>query len=194
MLDYFEIYTVPVANPDGRIKAEDGDWWRKNTDDDDGCSIYNPDYGYGTDLNRNNGFHWGGASTDPCSITYQGPAANSEPENQAIQAQVLALFPDQRGSGDTDPAPADTTGLFITLHSYSELVLWPWGWTSTDAPNHVQLQTLGRKMAYFNDYEPQQANDLYGTTGTHDDGVWHPGYRWIHVRNGHHLLPGLHFL
>ena len=105
----------------------------------------------------------------PCSETYQGPDADTEPENQAIQAQVLALFPDQRGPLDTDPADLDTTGLFITLHSYSELVLWPWGWTSTDSPNHTQLQTLGRKMAYFNDYEPQQANDLYGTTGTHDD-------------------------
>ena len=57
----------------------------------------------------------------------------------------------------------------ITLHSYSELVLWPWGWTGTDAPNHAQLQTLGRKLAYFNSYNPQQSNDLYPTNGTTDD-------------------------
>ena len=57
----------------------------------------------------------------------------------------------------------------ITLHSYSELVLWPWGWTGTDAPNHAQLQTLGRKFAYFNSYTPQQSNNLYPTNGTTDD-------------------------
>ena len=166
MLDYYELYFVPSANPDGRKFAETGEWWRKNTDNDDGCTSY-PDYG--TDLNRNNDFHWGGAGTNPCDDLYQGPSANSEPENQAIEAQVLSLFPDQRGPLDTDPAPADTTGLFITLHSYSDLVLWPWGWTYTDGPNHAQLRTLGRKFAYFNNYTPQQSSDLYTTTGTHDD-------------------------
>ena len=86
-----------------------------------------------------------------------------------LQSFVLSLFTDQRGPDDIDAAPADTTGLLITLHSYSELVLWPWGWTDGDAPNHTQLQTLGRRMAYFTDYTPQQANELYLTTGTTDD-------------------------
>lgn len=166
LLDYFQVYIVAMTNPDGRKFAEAGEWWRKNTDNDDGCTIY-PNYG--TDLNRNHSFHWGGAGTNPCGETYQGPSAASEPETQAIQTLVLSLFPDQRGPGDTDPAPLDTTGLFITLHSYSELVLWPWGWTPTDAPNHVQLRTLGRKLAYYNNYFPQQSNDLYATTGTSDD-------------------------
>ena len=168
MLDYFEIYMVPSANPDGRKFAETGEWWRKNTDNDDGCTAY-PDYG--TDLNRNMGFKFdmGGSSDLPCAETYHGPSADSEPENIAIKTQVLNLFPDQRGPGDADPAPAYATGLFITLHSYSELVLWPWGWTGADAPNHTQLQTLGRKMAYFNGYTPQQSNELYPTSGTHDE-------------------------
>ena len=166
LLDYYEIHIVPMTNPDGRKNAETGDWWRKNTDSDDGCG----DPGsWGTDLNRNHPFHWGGAGTSPCGDTYQGPSAGSEPEVQAVQNYVLTILPDQRGGGDTDPAPVDTTGVFITLHSYSQLVLWPWGWTGTDAPNHVQLQTFGRRMAYFNNYTPQQSNELYGTTGTSDD-------------------------
>jgi PKD repeat protein len=166
LLDYYTVYVVTMTNPDGRKKAEAGNLWRKNTDSDDGCT---DQYSWGVDLNRNHGFHWGGADTYPCGETYQGPSAISEPETQAIQNYVINLFPDQRGPGDTDPAPVDTTGTFVTLHSYSQLVLWPWGWTGTDAPNHVQLQTLGRKMAYFNGYTPQQSNDLYGTTGTSDD-------------------------
>ncbi len=171
MLDYFEIYILPMSNPDGRIFTEDDEeplLWRKNTDNDDGCTTLPS---YGTDLNRNNGFHWneGGSSDDPCNELYHGPEPDSEPETQAIQAQVLALFPDQRGEDDQDAAPDDTTGLFISIHSYSELVLWPWGFTETDAPNHKQLQTLGRKMAYFNKYAPSQAVELYPTTGTNDD-------------------------
>jgi hypothetical protein len=166
LLDYYHVYIVPMTNPDGRIFAEGGDLWRKNTDSDDGCSDSNK---WGTDLNRNHSFHWGGDSNSPCAETYQGPSAGSEPETSVIQTFAYSLFPDQRGLGDTDPAPVDTAGVFITLHSYSQLVLWPWGWTTTHAPNYTQLQTLGRKLAYFNSYTPQQAYQLYETTGTSDD-------------------------
>ncbi len=165
-VDYSNIYIVPMVNPDGRKFAEQGELWRKNTDNDDGCVSY-PNYG--TDLNRNYNFHWGGAGTNPCGETYQGPSAASEPETQAIQELVSSLFPDQRGPGDSDPAPADATGILITLHSYSELVLWPWGWTTNQAPNAAQLQTVGRKLAWYNDYTPQQSVQLYPTTGTTDD-------------------------
>ena len=166
LLDYYNIYIVTMTNPDGRKMAEGGYMWRKNTDNDDGCD---DESNWGVDLNRNHSFHWGGAGTWACGETYQGPAAASEPETQAIQDFVLTLFPDQRGPSDYDEAPADTTGTFITLHSAYPLILWPWGWTYANAPNHVQLQTLGRKMAYATNYPPQQSNELYGTTGTSDD-------------------------
>jgi VCBS repeat-containing protein len=166
MLDYGEIYILPMTNPDGRKWAEQGEMWRKNTNNTNGCSAFPQ---YGTDLNRNSNFKWGNAGTNPCDETYQGPSGASEPETVAFQNYVKTLFADQRGTGDTDPAPADTTGTFITLHSYSELVLWPWGWTSNPAPNATQLRTLGRKLAYFNDYEPKQSVALYPTTGTSDD-------------------------
>lgn len=166
LLDHYRLYILTMDNPDGRKHAETEYSWRKNTNITNGCIN---DWDGGTDLNRNHSFHWGGASNDPCDPTYQGPQPVSEPETQALQTFVLTLFADQRGDGDTDAAPADTTGLLISLHSYSELVLWPWGWTDADSPNHAQLQTLGRRMAYFNDYMPQQANELYPTTGTTDD-------------------------
>jgi uncharacterized repeat protein (TIGR01451 family) len=168
LLDHFELHVVPMTNPDGRKKAETGLSWRKNTDNDDGCN--NAQY-WGVDLNRNHGFEWGGpgASTDPCDLTYRGPIASSEPEVRAIQNYVRNIFPDQRGPLLTDPAPQDATGVFISLHSYSELVIWPWGFTSAPAPNAAGLQTLGRKMAYFNGYDPGQSVTLYPTSGTSDD-------------------------
>jgi carboxypeptidase T len=169
LLDYFELHVLPITNPDGRKQAESGEYWRKNTDDDDGCAIF--PY-YGTDLNRNSSFHWGGASTAPCYETYQGPSAASEPETQAIQNHMAGVFPDQRGPGDDDSAPDDATGVFITLHSYGEQVLFPYGFRPTSSPNHTQLETLGRKFGYFNGYEVCQSGEpgcIYATTGTTDD-------------------------
>jgi hypothetical protein len=167
LLDYFRVYIVTMANPDGRKYAELGILWRKNTDNIAGGGCGYPDYG--VDLNRNHGFHWGGASNSACDTTYQGPSAASEPETQAIQDYILTLFPDQRGPGENDPAPINATGIMISLHSYSQLVLWPWGWNDSQSPNHTQLQTLGRHLAYFNNYTPKQAVNLYPTTGTSDD-------------------------
>ncbi len=168
LLNQYQVYIVPMTNPDGRKLAEGGQLWRKNVDNDDGCT---DQYNWGTDLNRNHTFKWnmGGSSGAPCDEVYHGPSAGSEPEVQAIQNFVLTLFPDQRGPGDTDPAPADATGELITLHSYEQLVLWPWGWSGTPSPNNAQLQTLGRKLAFFNSYYPEQSYQLYQTSGSSDD-------------------------
>ncbi|MBN2551078.1 MAG: hypothetical protein JXB15_18090, partial [Anaerolineales bacterium] len=82
------------------------------------------------------------------------------------------IFADQRGPELDDPAPDDATGVYLDIHSYSQLVLWPWGFTYDVPPNGTALQTLGRKFAYFNSYTPQQAVDLYYTDGTTDDFVY----------------------
>ncbi len=175
LLDATEIHLLLQANPDGRKYAEQGHYQRKNTNNTNGGSCYVPpimnDH-YGTDLNRNFAFEWGahnGSSPLPCDQTYRGPTPASESETQAIQNYVSSIFPDQRGDDLTDPAPDDAMGIFLDIHSYSELVLWPWGFTYTAAPNGTALQTLGRKFAYFNAYEPVQAVGLYPTDGTTDD-------------------------
>ncbi len=171
ILDYHEVHILPVANPDGRKWAEQGQLWRKNTDNDDGCATF-PDYG--TDLNRNCGFKWGlgGSSTLPCDLTYRGPTPVSEPENQAIRDYVRSLFPDQRGPNDTDAAPTNATGLAVSLHSYAQLVLYPWGWTYTRAPNSAALQTLGGRFGYFNRYTVQPITSLYVASGGLDDWIY----------------------
>jgi subtilisin-like proprotein convertase family protein len=153
------------ANPDGRVQAESGLSWRKNTNQNY-CGSTSTNRG--VDLNRNFDFQWdccGGSSGSECSSTYRGPVAASEPETQAVQNYVRRIFPDQRGPNLTDPAPDNATGVYLDIHSYGELVLWPWGFTNTVAPNGTDLQTFGRKLAYFNNYYPEQSIGLYPTDG-----------------------------
>lgn len=169
LLDYHEIHLLLLANPDGRKQAETGLSWRKNTNQNYCGPTSNS---RGADLNRNYEFLWGccgGSSGSQCSETYRGASPASEPETQVVQNYVRGIFPDQRGDLITDPAPADASGIFLDMHSYSQLVLWPWGFTTNLAPNSTALQTLGRKFAYFNGYEPEQSVGLYPTDGTTDD-------------------------
>ncbi|HKQ60815.1 MAG TPA: M14 family zinc carboxypeptidase [Candidatus Polarisedimenticolaceae bacterium] len=168
LLDYHEVHLMLQTNPDGRKQAEGGQLWRKNTNQAY-CGATSSSRG--ADLNRNFSFQWnccGGSSGSSCSETYHGASAASEPEVQAVQAYLVAEFPDQRGAPLGSPAPLDATGVYLDLHSYSELVLWPWGFGGLSG-NDAQFKTLGRKLAYFNGYLPEQAIDLYVTDGTTDD-------------------------
>ena len=164
LLDYHEIHLALLANPDGRKKAEAGLFWRKNTNQNY-CSPTSNNRG--ADLNRNFEFEWGccgGASNNPCNDLYRGPSAATEPEVQTIQDYLRAEFPDQKGDVN-DPAPSDATGIYMDIHASGQLVLWPWGFGG-NAPNLPALTTFGRKLAYFNGYQPQQAIELYATDGT----------------------------
>ncbi|MGH2543315.1 MAG: M14 family zinc carboxypeptidase, partial [Ardenticatenaceae bacterium] len=168
MLDHQEVHLLLQANPDGRKHAEQGELWRKNTNNNY-CSNTNS---RGADLNRNFDFQWnccGGSSGDECSDVYRGPSPASEPETQAVQSYIRSIFPDQREDPITATAPITATGVYIDIHSSGGLVLWPWGFTSQPAPNGPQLQTLGRRLAYFNNYFPEQAIGLYPTDGASDD-------------------------
>jgi carboxypeptidase T len=170
MLDTQEVHLLLQTNPDGRKVAESGSLWRKNNN----TNYCRSGSTKGADLNRNFNFEWntGGSSANQCNETYRGPSAASEPETKTVQNYARSIFPDQRGPNLTDAAPASTSGLYLDIHSYSQLVLWSWGNRSTPAPNGTALQTLGRKFAFFNNYTPQQAIGLYATSGTTDDFVY----------------------
>ncbi len=184
LMDNYTFYLVLQANPDGRKKAETGLSWRKNVNNTNGSCSANS---VGTDLNRNFPFHWntvsGGSSGNACTETYRGPLPQSEPETQHLMRLVAGtpnasgvysggLFPDRRGDASSSAAPDDTQGLFLDIHSYSQLVLWSWGDSTSPAPNGPALRTFGRRMAFFNGYRPQQSNELYGTDGTTDDTMY----------------------
>ncbi|MBA3532220.1 MAG: hypothetical protein H0T73_09900 [Ardenticatenales bacterium] len=178
LVDNHEIWIVLTANPDGyKIVENSGNgllYHRKNTNITNGIGCTFPSSSsnhYGVDLNRNASFRWGGtgSSDKPCDATYHGPSAASEPEEQALESLMSGLFNDQRGPLTDDMAPLDTSGLMISLHSYSDLVLWPWGWTDRRNANFAQLAQLGSKFSSYNGYTAQQSIALYPTTGTTDD-------------------------
>jgi murein tripeptide amidase MpaA len=134
LVNSVEFFLIPIVNPDGYAWtwATGGDrLWRKNKRP--GCTTGNPPR-YGVDLNRNWGYQWGGegASTSQCSDTYRGPGAFSEPETQAMRNFVLA-----------NPRIKAT----MDFHSYSQLVMSPWGYTSALPPNNATFIQQDNAMA-----------------------------------------------
>lgn len=178
IVDYHELHLLLIGNPDGRKVAESGLLHRKNTNVNycGGGTYFNSgsDHG-GADLNRNYTFSWGScnnetcSSSNACSATYRGTGGGSEPETQAMENYLVANFPDNRGPNVNDAAPVDAENIFLDMHSYGELVLWPWGDGNNDTANAAAYATLGRKLAYFNNHTPQRADQLYPTDGTAQD-------------------------
>lgn len=153
LVDNREVWIVPVVNPDGLEFSQTSDsTWRKNRRD-------NGDTTYGVDLNRNyNGSAnndsagaWGGegSSHDTFSDVYCGLAPFSEPETQAIRELVL-----QRNFT-----------MCLDFHSYGDLVMWPWGYTTNVTPDNSALVSLGTQLAALNGYTADQSVGLYPTTG-----------------------------
>ncbi|MBT2897204.1 M14 family metallopeptidase [Streptomyces sp. McG3] len=163
-----EIWVLPDLNPDGgAYDIATGSYrsWRKNTQPNPG-SAYR-----GTDMNRNWAHRWGccdGSSVFPRDNTYRGARAESAPE-----VKVVADFVRGRVVGGEQQITAG-----IDFHTYSELVLWPYGFTTSDtAPGMTQddrdaFAAVGRKMAASNGYKPMQSSDLYVTDGSIDDWLW----------------------
>lgn len=155
LLDHHEVHLLVVANPDGRKRLDSGGGGVRKNLRPNACPI---PLLFGTDLNRGYDFQWGccgGSSGFGCAGNYRGTMPAAEPENQAIQSHLQAIFPDQRGVGLTTPADPDTTGLLLDFHSFGGAVLSPWGFTAALAPDNAKLQTLGRKYSWFVDYTPE---------------------------------------
>ncbi|MEU2683616.1 M14 family metallopeptidase [Streptomyces hygroscopicus] len=162
-----EIWIIPDVNPDGgEYDIATGSYrsWRKNRQPNSGSSI-------GTDLNRNWNFKWGccgGSSGSPGSETYRGARAESAPE-----VKVVADFARSRVVGGKQQIKAA-----IDFHTYSELVLWPFGWTYDETTtgmtrdDYDAFATVGKKMAASNGYTPEQSSELYITDGAIDDYLW----------------------
>ena len=168
MVNSREVYLILNLNPDGsEYDIATGSYrsWRKNRQPNAGTSAV------GTDLNRNWGYRWGccgGSSGSPSSSTYRGPSAFSAPETRAVRNFVAS-----RVVGGTQQLRTA-----IDFHTYSELVLWPYGYTYSNtatgmnADQYNTFATMGRAMAATNGYTPQQASDLYIADGTLPDWAW----------------------
>ena len=128
LVDHHEIWLLPLLNPDGRALNR-----RRNVAD--------------VDLNRNFAFKW-------MPKPQHGEAPESEPEVTALTNLVRhrQLFADYRGTGDTDPASVEATGLYLDHHSPWNGTLYAWAWTSMPPPNAMDLQRIADKFQHLNGY------------------------------------------
>jgi murein tripeptide amidase MpaA len=124
ILETLDLWLLPCLNPDGRefVMTVD-DMWRKNRRDNPNTPCD------GVDLNRNLDLLWGvtegQTSCSPCADTFCGPSAFSEPETRNVKYLL-------------DTRRIDC---FADVHSFSELVLWPWGHAPTQTTDPTKRFT-----------------------------------------------------
>ncbi|KAG8226503.1 hypothetical protein J437_LFUL007385 [Ladona fulva] len=158
---------LPVLNPDGyEFTFEDDRFWRKTRSITPGESCM------GVDANRNFDFHWmeSGASSWACDETFAGNKAFSEPEARNLKKIILDH--------------ASQIDAYITLHSYGQYILYPWGYSSDLPDDWRDLDKLGNEI---NDaiaavrgttYDVGSSGaDLYPAAGASDD--WSKGVAGI---------------
>lgn len=152
ILDKINIYYLPLVNIDGYAFTWSGNrMWRKNR-------RRNSNGSFGVDLNRNwrSGFGGPGSSNSPSSETYRGPSALSEPETKSI-SEFLTKHPQIKAGYD--------------FHSYSQLMLRPWGKTNQPSPDETKLAALGGKMCdairsvHRINYQNIRSSGLYPASG-----------------------------
>jgi len=164
LLSQITFVIIPLVNVDGYVytwgTGSNVRLWRKNRRLNSGTI-------YGVDLNRNWDDHWGGegSSSNPSSDTYHGTAPFSEPETKAASAFYK----------DNGPYAGA-----IDYHSYSQLVLRPYGWTTALPPNEATSKLVGDGIrdeirAIHNvQYTSEPSWQLYYTAGTASDWFYNP--------------------
>ena len=154
-----DVWVIPVENPDGYQYTFTTDrYWRKNR-------RLNGDGSYGVDPNRNYPAFWGvddvGSSPNPGTEIYRGRGPASEPETQAIVAFHAAHPP----------------VVAVSYHTYSGLVLYPYGYQAGELPPDLPLY---RALA-GTDLAPAVRDGVPGTTLPY----YHPGPGWqLYTTNG----------
>lgn len=159
IVDNTEMYFIPVLNPDGYIynqttNPNGGGFWRKNRKNNNDGSI-------GVDLNRNYGYNWGydnfGSSPTPSSDIYRGPTPFSEAETQIVK----------------EFSESHTFVNVFNNHSYTNLLIRPWGYDYVANPDQTLFDELGEHMCWHNRYYYGGAEIIYTANGDSDD--WHYG-------------------
>ncbi len=129
LVDNCDIWIIPLVNPDGlEYSIHFYRYWRKNMRD-------NGDGTYGVDLNRNYGYKWGwddqGSSPNTSSEVYRGTGPFTEPETQAVRD----LFAQMNFQA------------LVSYHNYSQIILYPWGFTEDASDKEVLLFEIGNKIS-----------------------------------------------
>ncbi|XP_063831832.1 carboxypeptidase B-like [Ostrinia nubilalis] len=130
LLERFDWILLPIVNPDGYEHSYTSNrFWRKTR------SATSIALCRGVDGNRNYDFAWNtvGTSTNPCSDTYGGPTAFSEIETRVVR--------------DILHENLSRMALYLTMHSFGSMILYPWGHDGSLSNNAFALQTVGVAMA-----------------------------------------------
>ncbi|XP_076054201.1 carboxypeptidase B-like [Oratosquilla oratoria] len=167
-LDKVDFYFLPTINPDGyEFSHTNNRYWRKTrsaTGSPFGCK--------GVDPNRNWDFHWDevGTSNEPCSDIYSGSKAFSEVEMRNVRDQLNKY--------------ADKIKVYLTFHAFSQLWMYPWGYTSALPADWKDLDNLAfdaveaLTSVYGTLYEiGSSTNTIYAAAGGSDD--WGKGVAGI---------------
>ncbi|XP_055840766.1 carboxypeptidase B-like [Episyrphus balteatus] len=155
---------MPVVNADGyeyTQQSTSNRFWRKTRTPYKGSLNRNC---HGADPNRNFDFHWmeEGASSSPCSETYAGPSGFSEPETRVVRDVLTSI--------------QDRCKFYLTIHSYGQYLLYPWGWSSDLPETWKDLDEVA--MAGYNAILKEtgtiytvgsSTNVLYVAAGASDD-------------------------
>jgi len=157
-VDRNNIWLMPMVNPDGsNMVWKTNNMWRKNARGN-----------YGVDINRNYPFMWsgcGGSSSMPWAQDFHGASAASEPETQVMMKLVERIKP-----------------VFnISFHSYSEIVIYPYGCDGRYAEDRGLVESIGKQMADMipsetgqGSYTPGTAWELlYDVDGSDIDWMYH---------------------
>ncbi|XP_048863206.1 carboxypeptidase A1-like isoform X2 [Brienomyrus brachyistius] len=138
LLNKMDIFLLIVLNPDGYAFSHTSNrMWRKTR------SISANSSCIGVDPNRNWGADFGGpgSSMDPCSETFSGTFAHSESEVKAIVDFIL-----DHGNFKA----------MVTIHSYSQKLMYPYGFSYSPVPNAEELHHLAKRAV-------DALKSLYGT-------------------------------
>lgn len=174
-VDQMEWYIVPLLNPDGYEYSRSSTdpeirLWRKNRSPprciQQNTGLFQPPQTtccQGVDLNRNFDWFFGqvGSSTDPCSEIYQGAHAFSEPETAAVR----------------DFVTGHRVHTFLTFHSYSQILMYPFGHqvrTYSNDLNDLRSTALSAAQALRRMYNTNYrvgtgADTLYPASGGSED-------------------------
>ncbi|XP_038575066.1 carboxypeptidase B2 [Micropterus salmoides] len=168
ILDNMDVYVLPVMNPDGyEYTWTTNRMWRKNR------SVSKDSSCIGVDLNRNFDANWctEGASSDPCTEIYCGAFPESEPESRAV-AEFLRSH-------------KDSIQLYLSIHSYSQMLLFPFSCSLQEAENHKDLLEMVKeasqkiKRYYQNNYKyGAGAKTIYLAPGGSDDWAYYLGIKY----------------
>ncbi|XP_013097812.2 zinc carboxypeptidase [Stomoxys calcitrans] len=124
----FNWIIFPSINPDGyKYTFEHNRMWRKNR------QLFG--INYGVDLNRNYPDHWNstGSSSDARRFDFAGPSAASEVETQRVVKFI------------EDNVAKEQIKAYLALHSYSQMIMFPFGYTKDRVANYGDLKELGQK-------------------------------------------------